>query len=440
MRNGTYRGMPLCALLGVALWWGAAAIATPAAHGQRRGGAAEPSAADYKLKKGGTGAVCLGCHTSIAESIKKKSVHSPIKRGVCTGCHSPHASSHGVLLAAEPEAVCGTCHDMLPKDAASTHAPAAEGKCRMCHEVHAADDGPLLTKPQAALCATCHGSIVREAAAAKVKHRPVQEDGCATCHDPHASKTGDALLKKSMQDLCTGCHKADTASFTKKHMDYPVAEAACTSCHNPHGSNQPGMLHDDVHPPVAKRNCAQCHDPPSSRRGVTVKKSGVELCKTCHSKEVKKLTAKSRVHWALLDAKACLNCHNPHASSGDKLVDKNQGRVCATCHPDTIARYERSPAKHKPVANDCAKCHDPHASDGALLLKQADVNKLCGTCHKWQQHSSHPIGVKFKDPRNRNLRLNCLSCHRSHGTENEKMLLTPTITETCVQCHEKFRR
>jgi predicted CXXCH cytochrome family protein len=56
------------------------------------------------------------------------------------------------------------------------------------------------------------------------------------------------------------------------------------------------------------------------------------------------------------------------------------------------------------------------------------------------QHSSHPLGPKFTDPRNPNRTLDCLSCHRAHGTEHKHLLPTAKSTELCVQCHERFKR
>ena len=69
-----------------------------------------------------------------------------------------------------------------------------------------------------------------------------------------------------------------------------------------------------------------------------------------------------------------------------------------------------------------------------------DIVETCGKCHDWLKHSSHPMGEKFADPRNKNLRLQCLSCHRSHGTEYKHLIPYPVTTELCTKCHEKFKR
>jgi predicted CXXCH cytochrome family protein len=50
------------------------------------------------------------------------------------------------------------------------------------------------------------------------------------------------------------------------------------------------------------------------------------------------------------------------------------------------------------------------------------------------------MGEKYADSRNKNLRMDCLSCHRAHGTGFRHMITFPTVTDLCVQCHKQFRR
>jgi predicted CXXCH cytochrome family protein len=88
----------------------------------------------------------------------------------------------------------------------------------------------------------------------------------------------------------------------------------------------------------------------------------------------------------------------------------------------------------------CAKCHDPHSGDAPLLLTAADTIQVCAACHDWQKHSTHPIGSDRKDPRNPNQTLQCLSCHRAHGTEYKHLIPFSTTTNLCVQCHQSYKR
>jgi predicted CXXCH cytochrome family protein len=198
---------------------------------------------------------------------------------------------------------------------------------------------------------------------------------------------------------------------------------------------------DSVHAPVARGMCGQCHEPPGSPAGFKPKKTGTALCAGCHAPAVTAMLDKSRVHQPVLGGDACLTCHSPHASRKGKLLAGDLATVCGGCHADTLARQARAPTKHQPVADgECTACHDPHGSDSRLFLAKPEVNDVCATCHDWQKHSSHPIGAKAVDPRNRNLSVGCLSCHRAHGTEYKKMLPTPKVTDLCTKCHEGMKR
>jgi DmsE family decaheme c-type cytochrome len=396
---------------------------------------------DAKLKLGARGQLCLGCHVDFEAALKKQFVHTPVQSRDCAGCHNPHASAHGKLLATEPGKVCMSCHDVVPKDAKSTHAPiAAEKGCAACHDPHASAFKANLAKGGNDLCAGCHAKVTERAAKVKNKHRPV-EQGCVTCHDPHGSAKGPALLKADVPELCVGCHKTSAPIFAKKHVDYDVSKARCTACHDPHGSDMKDILYEKVHAPVAKAMCAQCHEPAGTPNALKTKLQGAELCNKCHASTLNQLAEKGRVHRPVMEGQACLNCHNPHASKAKGLLKDGMGAVCGTCHADTIQRQNRAPTKHQPIADfECTSCHDPHAGTSALMFKAPDVISVCATCHDWQKHSSHPVGAKIVDPRNKNLRLDCLSCHRAHGTEFKKMLPAPKVTDLCTKCHDKYKR
>ena len=167
----------------------------------------------------------------------------------------------------------------------------------------------------------------------------------------------------------------------------------------------------------------------------------MDLCRGCHADKVNAILAKSRVHQAVVQGDACRNCHTPHASKTKGLLRGSTESVCGACHADTLKRGAAAAAKHKPVADgQCGACHDPHSGDAPPLLARGSVVELCGTCHDWLKHSSHPMGEKVKDMRNPNLTLQCLSCHRGHGTEHKRLLTYATQPELCVKCHEKYQR
>jgi predicted CXXCH cytochrome family protein len=308
------------------------------------------------------------------------------------------------------------------------------------HDPHAAEHASNLLEDGDELCFACHKELGAAVTAAKFRHSPVQQ-GCLTCHGPHGSDKAVALLKNGVPGLCVTCHKPNTPSFQARHMNYPVAAANCTSCHDPHGSNQPALLLNSVHAPVASRTCNVCHDAPSSATPFATKQPGYELCRGCHSEMVSATLAKGRLHWPVADKRGCVNCHNPHAAKYDKLLETKGAELCRSCHADTLKKIAATQVKHKPVVDgECMSCHSPHGSDGAHLAGQPSMIKLCTSCHDYAQHSAHPIGDEAVDPRNKNLRVDCLSCHKGHGTEYKWMLLNATSKELCTRCHKKFAR
>lgn len=429
---------------------GKAAAAKPgkAAAAPKTGKAAEAPKASretieskFNLKPGAQQKVCLTCHPQFEDLLKKPSVHTPVKNPGCIACHSPHAANHAKQLSAEVSAICLTCHaKIMPKGARSAHKPALEGKCVQCHDPHASDNKNNLRKAGNDLCYDCHKEKGEEIKKVKFKHAPV-EQGCTNCHNPHAAPKAAALLKDQVPDLCKDCHDTKTAIFVKQHMNYPVANTRCTICHSVHGSNRAGLIYDTAHKPFANKSCNLCHEGPTAPNPLALKKKGFELCRGCHNNAINDMFSKNRLHWPVLGKEGCLNCHNPHASPQAGLLKTKPIPLCGGCHADTIQRQEKSVTKHEPIKDgQCMSCHVPHASDNAFLFIQASTVDLCATCHDWMKHSTHPVGEKVIDKRNKNLTVQCLSCHRAHGTEFKKMLPFGTVSELCTQCHAEYQR
>lgn len=401
----------------------------------------------FKLKPGAEGKICLQCHETFQKTLKSRFLHPLVKKRECTGCHAPHTSSHKGLLAADSTTLCQSCHqEVLPENARSTHETVLKGNCKACHDSHGSNVKSILLKSGSQLCFDCHKDVSENVGNVRFKHKSVEQDkGCLNCHNPHASAESNNLLQKKVPSLCKKCHKTDKLVFKRKHMDYPVADSNCNSCHNPHGSNKRGMVFDVAHAAVAERKCTECHQKPTSLK---TKRPPTELCRDCHTKMVNQTFNKNRVHWPLVDNVGCLNCHDPHAAKEEKLLNASLINVCGKCHADTVELQELSKKNPKneqlcePVkTGNCISCHSPHAADDVLLLTQQSISvDLCGRCHEWQTHSTHPIGKKVIDQRNKNLTLDCLSCHTACGTgNNPAMLPFNTTYELCTQCHVERR-
>jgi predicted CXXCH cytochrome family protein len=406
------------------------------------------SAGAFKLKPGARGATCLKCHENLKKILKSGYVHPLVKKGDCTGCHVPHTSSHKGLLIAATTKLCYNCHqDVLPEKRRSAHDAVVEGKCTICHASHGSGNRYILKKAGSELCFDCHQAVSAELSKVRFKHRSLDKGkGCLNCHNPHASARSSFLLQREPPSLCTKCHQVKKLTFKRTHMDYPVADKNCISCHNPHGSNTRGIVFDVAHAAVTERKCTECHERAPSLR---TKQKATELCRKCHRRTVDLALDKNRVHWPLLDDVGCLNCHGPHATKERNLLKDSVVNVCGTCHEDTVRLQKWSINNKKneticePVKKgNCIACHSPHAGDKALLFTQESINNgLCGRCHKWESHSTHPIGDKIVDQRDRNLTLDCLSCHKACGTSNNESMLTfGTTYELCIQCHVERRR
>lgn len=395
----------------------------------------------YRLKEPDQKKLCVACHSDFEQKLRNRFVHTPVRSGDCSGCHDPHVSSHGKLLSVDTRELCAGCHDaVVPANAKSVHKVVADGECQKCHDPHASDNAANLLASGRDLCFGCHQEFGTAVKQAKFKHSPV-EQGCETCHDPHGSSRSGHLLKNDVPAICVNCHKPDGPRFVAQHMNYPVAKASCTSCHDPHGSNQPALLLNSVHPPLSTGTCAQCHESATSSTPFATKQQGFELCKGCHGEMVNAVMAKRHLHWPAADKTGCVNCHNPHASRQDKLLKSATPHLCGGCHADTLKRIGALPVKHAPVeGGTCSACHSPHGSDGVHLLNQPSIIQTCSACHDYETHSAHPIGDKVIDPRNKNLRVDCASCHKGHGTEHKWMLLAPTNVELCTQCHKQYAR
>jgi predicted CXXCH cytochrome family protein len=290
------------------------------------------------------------------------------------------------------------------------------------------------------LCSQCHKDVVDAVNGNKYKHILGTRD-CLSCHNPHSSSKAANLLKSDVPALCVNCHDLKKAGVAKQHMNYPMEKSRCTSCHNPHGSNNKGITLENTHSPMARKMCSQCHEDASLPNALRLKREGIALCRGCHSDTVGNLLRKNRVHWPVLDKRACLNCHDPHASKQARLLAGPMTTFCGTCHADTIDKQNKAKEKHKPAMEGaCSKCHSPHASNEALLFDNASVLNICGNCHEWQKHSSHPIGEKILDPRNQNVSMDCLSCHRSHGTDFKNFTYSDPKMDLCVACHQRHKR
>lgn len=204
--------------------------------------------------------------------------------------------------------------------------------------------------------------------------------------------------------------------------------AAAFTTRYEHASVAPADRAERFHNSDIEQTCSTCHEGlPSADGGMTMTAD----CNTCH----KEHGLADYIHGPV-EMKECGTCHAWSAEKKAVTVEAGVPGACVTCHDDKQAAMDSSKHPHA-VASECATCHTPHSSDRKHLLKD-DVNRLCESCHDGFG-INHPVGrhpVRFSVVAATGEEISCVSCHRPHGSEFPKLLISGNSTmEICSQCH-----
>ncbi len=360
------------------------------------------------------------CHAKMG---KGKAVHSPVKDGMCTACHTvtlgpqekktKHPGNLTITLMQEGAALCYMCHE--PKNKKKVvHAPIAGGDCTSCHDPHQSADKGMLKQPMPKVCFQCHPEGIMKQ---KVMHQPVVSGDCSGCHDNHQSDFSKRLVMEG-NALCFGCHPNKEEAMKTKKVSHPPVVQSCVLCHNPHGSAAKAMLTSPV----------------------------PELCSNCHPNETA-LKEKALIkHGPMTDSSTCMNCHDPHFADQARLLPMPQIDLCLGCHSaemstetgtiaDMKTLIDNNKNGHGPVRNkDCVSCHNPHGSDyWRMLLKyypsmfytsySDGKYGICFLCH------SKDAFTEMRTKKTTNFRNGEKNLHFLHVNKSSK-------GRTCRACHE----
>ena len=294
--------------------------------------------------------LCYRCHIV---SGTMKSLHGPVKEGMCTTCHDPHETEEPKLLAQPVKDLCLSCHPEKA-DHKYVHGPTAVGECTVCHNPHGSASAHLLVKDGTELCLICHVEMQGELRKKKV--HPALASGCTSCHDPHGS-AAKKFLSSDGARVCFSCHPdiEKKLSETAKSIHAPIrSEHGCASCHSPHASDAPKLL----------------------------AKTAKDLCLDCHKNFIK--ATQTILHGPLKDG-LCIPCHDPHGTPNEKLLIKQYSTdfyvsyndsefpLCFSCHNRDLLRY--------PTTSSATGFRDGDQNLHYLHVNRKDRGKRCKACH-----------------------------------------------------------
>jgi hypothetical protein len=271
----------------------------------------------------------------------------------------------------------------------------------------------------------------------------------------------------------------------------PAAPAdSCRTCHallDDRLGNPVKQFADDIHG-ARGLTCADCHggnprtddmeqamNPRAGYRGVPKRSEIPQLCSRCHGdgaymraynpslRTDQFAQYKTSVHGRRLaggDTKVavCSDCHGVHnirpASSPVSSVNALRiAETCGRCHSnaeymkpykiptDQLEGYRASVHFERLSGGDvaapnCATCHGNH---GAAPPGVASVERVCGTCHLFQEQlfdqSPH------KKPWEEAKMAACITCHGNHKiAHTTDVLLGPGPDSLCATCHAEGDR
>lgn len=171
---------------------------------------------------------------------------------------------------------------------------------------------------------------------------------------------------------------------------------------------------------------------------------GNDTCASCHEDQIKeyKISSHGRQQLKGADgvAEGCEICHGPgsvHAENGggkgNAIINPNKDpRICFTCHTDKKMDF-RLPSHHPVLEGkmSCGDCHELHGPDAVPTATSMETeNESCFKCHKDQRGP-----YVFEHPA---LKDGCTSCHKVHGSVNDKMLVARDAN-LCLRCHSDVR-
>jgi Fe2+ or Zn2+ uptake regulation protein len=268
-------------------------------------------------------------------------------------------------------------------------------------------------------------------------------------------------IHSQAKNSCVECHASLPEPLGVNAPEFSLSIHAqkglnCTSCHG--GDPSSDDLEQSMSPAAGfKRNitrmqiallCGKCHSDAAYMRtfNPSVRTDQFSQYQTSvHGK----LLAKGDMHVAV-----CTDCHTTHNihppnDPQSSVYPLNVAQTCANCHANaeymkgykiptnqfslysSSVHHEALTVRGDSSAPTCSTCHGSH---GAAPPGVASVERVCSTCHAFQQQT-FDSGLHKDVFAAMNLS-GCIVCHSNHGIQYPTDALIGTGTSSvCVKCH-----
>jgi len=282
-----------------------------------------------------------------------------------------------------------TCTILLVAASAAQaqQSPAPADSCRTCHvmlegrlQEPAAQFEEDIHAVRGFTCAECHGGDAREEDMEKSMSRARGFRGvpkrteipqlCARCH------SDGAFMRNYNPSLRTDqLAQYRTSVHGKRLAAGDPRVAVCTDCHSVHRIRPASSPISSVHPLQIPNTCGRCHADPGYMRAYKIRTD--QLTGYQASAHYETLTRGD------LAAPTCATCHGTHGATPPGVASVE--RVCGTCHVFQEQLFDQSPHKAPWAASKiaaCLTCHGNHAVKRTSdALVGTGTEAICMTCH-----------------------------------------------------------
>jgi hypothetical protein len=240
-------------------------------------------------------------------------------------------------------------------------------------------------------CASCHGgdptSDDMEKSMSKAKGfrgKPKRNEIpqlCAKCH------SDGAFMRAYNPSLRTDQYSQyQTSVHGKRLAAGDTNVAVCSDCHGIHKIRPASSPISNVYPQNIPNTCGRCHGDAAYMKQYKIPTDQMAGYKT--SVHFEKLTGGD------LSAPTCVTCHGNHGATPPGVSSVE--RVCGTCHVFQEQLFDQSPHKAAWASmkiSSCMTCHSNHAvKHTSDVMISTNKDSVCMTCHDASDNGGKTAG------------------------------------------------